>query len=465
MEHGHAHSDRDHPSVPTHGGVTRSARVPTVLDRVVSMQRRAGNIAVAESILASDAFLGPLVQRTSVAVQRIALSGDDISALAERLHRAMDRWGTDEEAIFVSLQKLDKDAAATTKLKAAYRTAYGADLESDIRSEMSGTELALALELLGVSGSAVKAAPASDADYKAAARTLHGAMDRLGTDEEAVYAALIPMERDPTRTAKLSSTYDTEYSGGLTGKGLAADIADEMSSDEAAYALYLLHAPAPRAPAADVVPGAPGTEDHAGTVPGGNVSVRSGADFTLPGGAAYPGGFTVGYEGALAPDTGWIQFLWSEVVATQADGSSAFVSQAGLATTNGTMSLTTDLSSPAYTVDSASKDDPFYESGGVDIRTPTSTVIYDRPSEFGSIISAQFDGGATKVVERDHFDQFLVQDYSTVYHSTVVVEWVYTAKTSSTRKTKGGGPGKVSGMPAHFRSVLVSLYPKFAYIQ
>ncbi|GAA4366505.1 hypothetical protein GCM10023152_01650 [Agromyces bauzanensis] len=439
--------------------------MPTVVDRFVSMQRRAGNVAVAESMLATGDFLGPLVQRAPVTVQRVALSGDDISALAERMHRAMDRWGTDEEAIFVSLQELDKDAAAIAKLKAAYRTAHAADLESAIRSEMSGTELALALELLGVSGSAVKAAPASDADYKAAARTLHGAMDRLGTDEEAVYSALIPMGRDQMRTAKLSSTYDTEYSGGLTGRGLAADIADEMSSDEAAYALYLLHAPAPRAPTAEVVPGSPGTEEHAGTIPGGKVSVRSGADFTLPSGAAYPGGFTVGYEGALAPDTGWIQFLWSEVVATQADGSSAFVSQGGIPTTKGTMSLTTDPSSPIRTIDSASADDPFYESAGVDIRTPTSTVIYDRPSEFGSIVSAQFDGGATKVVERDHFDQFLVQDYNTVYHTTVVVEWAYTSKTSSTRTTKGGGPGKVSGMPAHFKSVLISLYPKFAYVQ
>ena len=167
----------------------------------------------------------------------------------------------------------------------------------------------------------------------------------------------------------------------------------------------------------------------------------------------------------MAPDSGIVQFIWCEVVATQADGSELTVAESGLGTTNGSMELTTDPSAPALKVDSATASSPFYEAGGVDIRTTTGTTIYDRPIEFTNIIHRQFDAGATKVVERDHFDQFLVRDYKTIYHTSLVVEWVYTAKTTSTRKTKFKTGGKVEGMPAAFKKQLLKEYPKFDYIQ
>ena len=168
-----------------------------------------------------------------------------------------------------------------------------------------------------------------------------------------------------------------------------------MSSDELSYALYLLNAPAPLPPTAEVAVANAGTEEHAGKVDGGKATVRTGVDFNA-GATAYPGGFSVGYEGGVAGDTGWIQFLWSEVVATQADGKENHVAQGGLPTTNGVMELTTDPTSPSIVVDSASADSPFYEAGGVDIRTPSSTTLYDRPSEFSDILTKQFDAGATK---------------------------------------------------------------------
>jgi hypothetical protein len=129
------------------------------------------------------------------------------------------------------------------------------------------------------------------------------------------------------------------------------------------------------------------------------------------------------------------------------------------------MDLTTDPDSPNYEVDSSTKDSPFYEDGGRNIRTATGTTLYDRPMEFSAEIKAQFDAGATKVVERDHFDQYLVQDYKTVYHTSVVVEWTYTSKTSSTKKSKGGGTGKITAMPSEPRKQLIAEYPKFDYIQ
>ncbi len=427
-------------------------------DHVLGLQRAVGNAALGRRLRPSPLTSGVTGLTGVPTIQRV-LSPDDQTALAAQLHKAMQGLGTDEEAVFSALQKLNKNATDAAALKAAYRAAYSTALEDDLRSEMSGSELALALELLGEGGTAVGGPPAGPADINATVTRLEAAFAGLGTDEEAVYACLIPFGRDAAQLASLKSAYASK-----SGSDLEADIKSEMSSDELAYALYLLNAPAPLPPTADVTVVRPGTEAHAGALAGGKVSVRTGVDFDV-GSTPYPGGFAVGYEGGLATDSGWIQFLWSEIVATQSDGTAAHVAQGGLPTTNGTMELTADPADPKRVVDSASVGSPFYEAGGVDIRTPSSTTLYDRPSEFADIMTRQFDAGATKAVERDHFDQFLVRDYKTIYHTSVTVEWVYTSKTAVTRTTTAGAAGEVTEMPKAFRSVLTAQYPKSEYIQ
>lgn len=403
-------------------------------------------------------------------IQR-ALTAQDYDALVEKIHGAMEGLGTDEEAIFVALQKLNKNAAAIRDLKTAYKKKYGSDLVTELQSEMSDSELSFALELLGKSSArkeekVAAGPPATDAEYEKAAAKLYNAMEGVGTDEEAIYAALIPFNRDSTKLKKLIETYKDKHKGGLTGKGLEADLKDEMSSDELAYALYLLKAPPPAVPGSSVTIVDPGTEEHKAKVPGGEVSVHTGVKYDKGSGAVTSGGYSVGYKGGLSADTGILQFLWSEIVATQPDGKEKYVAETGLATTQAaTMDLTTDPSKPAYKVDSATATSPFYESGGINIRTAASTTIVDRPAEFASIMLRQFDAGATKVVERDHFEVFLIQDYNAIYHLTVVVEWVYTSKTTSTRKTSFGSGGKVTKLPAGMRKQLVKEYPDFDYIQ
>jgi len=406
-------------------------------------------------------------------IQRVvSLTDDDYAAMAEQLYEAMKGWGTDEEAIYVALQKLEKDAAAIEKLKKAYKDKYKKDLEAEIHSEMSGEELRLALDLIGIKAETKKeemvgGTPATDDEYKTAAKKLYAAMKDWGTDEEAIYAVLIPFKRDSTKLQKLKDTYNSELSGGLTGKGLEADIKDEMSSDELAYALYLMNAPPPATtPVAEAVVTIPGTEEHKAKVAGGEVSVRTGVSYTpAAGGPVRVGGFAIGYEGGLAAESRWLQFIQSEVLTTQPDGSVKYVAESGLPTSNGTMELTTDPSAPNYKVDSGSASSPFYEAGSRDVRTTTGTTIYDRPQEFTDVIHRQFDAGATKVVERDYFDTFLIRDYKTIYRVTVVVEWVYTSKTSVTRTTKFQSGSKVDSMPAAMRKQLVKEYPKFEFIQ
>ena len=290
-----------------------------------------------------------------------------------------------------------------------------------------------------------------------AAKTMAG----WGTDEEAIYAALLPFNRDAAKLTTLKTTYKTEY-----GNELEADIKDEMSGDELNYALYLLNAPPAKSPAATAAVTAAGTEQHTGKVPGGDVSLKTGATMTIGGGAPIPDTFSVGYKGGLASDSGWIQFIWSEVVATQPGGSDKWIAASGLGTSNGVMDLTTDPDSPAYKVDSEkSAKGPFYEEGFVSVRTATGTTIYDRPEAFSDVIGKQFDAGATKVIERDHFDQFMVRDYTTIYHTSLYVEWIYTTKTTVARSTKPGAGGKVTEMPAEFRKQMIKEYPRFEYIQ
>jgi hypothetical protein len=398
-------------------------------------------------------------------IQRaVALTDDDYKVLAKQLHEAMAGLGTDEEAIYVALQKLEKDAAAIAKLKKVYKDTYRKDLEAEIRSEMSEEELRLALDLIGIKaepkkGEMVGGTPGTDDEYKAAAKKLYAAMKGAGTDEEAIFAVLIPFKRDAAKLNKLKATYQSELSGGLTGKGLEKDIKDEMSGDELAYALYLLNAPPPATPSAPTAETAAGTEKHKATADG-EVTVRTGVGYDT-----YTGGYAVGYKGGLAAESRWLQFIWCEVLATKADGSVKHIAETGLPTSNGTMDLTTDPSAPRYKVDSGSASSPFYEAGFTHIRTSTGTTIYDRPYEFTNIIHKQFDKGATNVVERDYFNVFLVRDYKTIYHITVVVEWVYTSKTSVTRKTKFKSGKKVDAMPSEMRKQLIKEYSKFEYIR
>jgi hypothetical protein len=66
---------------------------------VLALQRSAGNAAVTDLV----------TRRGARGIHRAPLPDKDNEAIVARLHEAMAGWGTDEEAIFVSLQKLNKE--------------------------------------------------------------------------------------------------------------------------------------------------------------------------------------------------------------------------------------------------------------------------------------------------------------------------------------------------------------------
>jgi hypothetical protein len=147
-----------------------------------------------------------------------ALTGPEAAAAA--LEEAMAGLGTDEAAI----QRVLGGAgpAEFAAIEAAYRARTGRELRADLQSELSAEELRR-LPMFRATGPA------------AVAEALNAAMAGLGTDEEAIFAAL--SGRTPEDLAAIRAAYLA-----LTGRALVSDLRDELSGPELDRALALLGA-------------------------------------------------------------------------------------------------------------------------------------------------------------------------------------------------------------------------------
>jgi hypothetical protein len=65
----------------------------------------------------------------------------DYERLAREIHGAIAGLGTDEEAVYSALQRLQHEPAAISQLEAVYSNRYGESLEKAIRGDFSGAEL------------------------------------------------------------------------------------------------------------------------------------------------------------------------------------------------------------------------------------------------------------------------------------------------------------------------------------
>jgi hypothetical protein len=207
------------------------ARTPAPLRRalspagVLALQRGAGNQAVAR------ALAKPTLARVPANYSGLF----DYDALADDIHRAADGPGTDEQAIYHVLERLQRDPQSIAQLEAAYLRRHGTTLIAELQDELSGSELAYAQALMGRGGMALAAAPTGPADHDAAALKIHTAVDGPGTDEEAVYAALQPYARNTGLIAALRQSYQRQF-----GADMRADLVGDFSGDELRHVLYLL---------------------------------------------------------------------------------------------------------------------------------------------------------------------------------------------------------------------------------
>lgn len=176
-----------------------------------------------------------IVQRQSVAtgVGAGGLSQEWLHQIARVLYQAMKGPGTDEEAIYSAFS--GRTQAQVDAIARVYKENYRRNLLADLKDELTGSEMEhLAIfsptAASGAPGSAQKARAFADM----VAAQLNRAMDRTGTDEEAIYAALtgrIQAEIDAIKAAYKR----------LTKRELEADIRDEMSGEELKRALFLLN--------------------------------------------------------------------------------------------------------------------------------------------------------------------------------------------------------------------------------
>jgi hypothetical protein len=449
---------------------------------LTSLQRAAGNGAV--DWLVSESAHSQAQPRFNLSVQRavafapaIALTDKDYDAIAEQVHKAIEGLGTDEQAVYSALEKLGKDQTGIDKLKQVYKTKYRVDLEDDIRGDFSGRELQLALELINIKDDKKKSdlvgtVPATDAEYKTAADKLYGAMKGMGTNTEILDGVLMPFNRDKAKLDRLKDVYkNQEPGGGLTGKGLEADINDEwgLSKNELSYALYLLNAPPPGTLHTSATVSTAGPEGFADAVPGGAVSAHTGAKFRV-GGTDVPDGFSIGYEGGLASESHWLQFIWREIIVTDAAGADSSLNDSITTSSKTPYNLTTDPGSPNYNTDSKQAGgNPFYESSFSTNRTAEATTMFDYPAPMNHLVNREFAKGATKVISRAHFNTFLIRDYKTLERVSVDVEWVFNGPIAGgsppaprTQTVSGGAADK---LPSDMKDVLVAQYPHFSYIQ
>jgi hypothetical protein len=168
-------------------------------------------------------------------VQRLA-ANLDFKDLARRIRKAIKGAGTDEEAVYRALQQLEGDPGAITTLEETYQNEYQLDLRADIVDDFSDEELEYAMQLLR--GGAVDSAQRIERGTNAvvsittAIERLWAATDRVGTDEEAIFATLLPFNRN---TAELEDAFEKRY-----GEKLRDTLISELSSDELDYAMELM---------------------------------------------------------------------------------------------------------------------------------------------------------------------------------------------------------------------------------
>ena len=167
----------------------------------------------------------------------------DLLARIEDATGGLFGWGTDEEGLYKALQALQRNQTYINHLDKLYRDKHDEGLEELLRYELDEEELNFALQLINVEpeGKAQEIVEVGPDYAKHAAQRLAKAMDITGTDEEAIYATLLPVAHDADGMIK---KIEDAYSGLKNGQETLRDrLADELDTDELAYATFLMSYP------------------------------------------------------------------------------------------------------------------------------------------------------------------------------------------------------------------------------
>jgi hypothetical protein len=139
------------------------------------------------------------------------MKGDSAGATATALRQAMGGLGTDEKAVFSALE--GKSAKEREQISAAYKKQTGRDLQSALKSELSGAELDRANATL------------KGDNAKADAAKLRDAMAGMGTDEAAIMRTL--EGKNAKERQAIAENYKKMY-----GTDLSKALKSELSGSE-----------------------------------------------------------------------------------------------------------------------------------------------------------------------------------------------------------------------------------------
>ena len=150
---------------------------------------------------------------------------------ADRIRDAVEGMGTDENTVFRMLE--GKTETEVKAIKAEYKKKFGEELGKRLESEMSGSDLTKARNLLKgepEGDPSIKDPKAREADRvnrvgEKSAELLVNAMDGMGTDENTVLDTLHGKSKEEREAIK--SAYKKK-----TGRELTADLKDEMSGSD-----------------------------------------------------------------------------------------------------------------------------------------------------------------------------------------------------------------------------------------
>jgi len=146
--------------------------------------------------------------------------------VAAQLREAMEGLGTDEDAIYAALG--GRTQAEVDAITMAYQRLTRRSLQADLVDELTEGELR---RLAGVS---TPGAATPQAQAAVIADQLRNAMEGLGTNEEAVYAALAG--RTPEMMTAIRAAYQQQ-----THRSLMDDLRDELTDSEYARAMLFMN--------------------------------------------------------------------------------------------------------------------------------------------------------------------------------------------------------------------------------
>lgn len=206
-------------------------------------------------------------------------------------------------------------------------------------------------------------------------------------------------------------------------------------------------------------------------VPGGHAWASHNVDFIKQGNngpVKQTGGFTFNYEGATenAAQSQWIQFISIKMIET-VDNQDRPVNDG-----DARVQFTISDDDPQYGVDYSENNSPFYPPSfktETEQQTRTHMAMVDDPLPSVGTIRERIEQGATRIVETDTFDTFLIQNGQVVYHGKLRV--IFTCDASQnvqdhpiTKHSEIMSSAAANSLPQKMRETLHQRYPQFNQI-